>query len=372
MNDDFYLGALSVASVDGVKYFSSYVGNALLKEENGIVAIEARFPNDSDDSIVLHNGEIVIGQEIMYIPATSEFISFYNFNTNTFRQIAVGKCKGASFGFATIYNDNVFIFPIYYGAIVKIDYDKFVKTEIKIDAGSYEKYIVQEDAMLGTSHVIIDSKVYVPFCNAHAILEFDMKTETYNVYDVGSHGYGAACRIGNIIWLAPRVGRDIIGWNYENKETIVIEELPEKYNGHSFLGGFSIGDDILFFPERANMVLRLDTKKRTVCEEVTFSELCKNYFRYYTLRPCTFISARQIGNDSIFFCTGFLSQMGEYNLSTNNLLIEQYVAPNELKSVYCNRIVPKFKEYLKNTNQIWKESQEKKLDDFLFAVKYRE
>ena len=85
-----------------------------------------------------------------------------------------------------------------------------------------------EDIYFRKQCVVQDDKLFVPFCNANAVLEVDCITMKTKVHKLGEkrQGYSGICLDGNFVWISPRKNGDLVKWNLDTKQIEDMVEIP--------------------------------------------------------------------------------------------------------------------------------------------------
>ena len=98
----------------------------------------------------------------------------------------------------------------------------------------------EQDAFFRRQVVTLSDKIYIPFCNANAILELDSNTLETQIHVLGKEkcGYSGICFDGKEFWCSPRTKKDyLLEWNMETGETTYTPQEDNVHVGIAYCGG---------------------------------------------------------------------------------------------------------------------------------------
>lgn len=108
----------------------------------------------------------------------------------------------------------------------------------------------EKEVFFKRQSILLNQKIYIPFCNANAILEIDpgsMKTQIYKL-GVDNLGYSGICYSGGDIWLVSQKHEKIVKWNYETKEVSTIDIPKKEHINNSFIGIINVAKRTILLP----------------------------------------------------------------------------------------------------------------------------
>lgn len=122
--------------------------------------------------------------------------------------------------------------------------------------------------------VVKDNKLYVPFCNANAVLELDCISMKTRVHKLGEkkQGYSGVCVEGNTLWFSPRKSGDIVTWDIVTKQinTISVPGLQKLSGECTYAGILANNNKKMLFP--------MKERKKVDIEEKNIEELKGKFF----------------------------------------------------------------------------------------------
>jgi len=147
--------------------------------------------------------------------------------------------------------------------------------------------VTENDGWFNTEYVRLENKVYFPFLNTNAVLQFDLDTEEIRIYSVGTilQGYASIQYDGSCFWLAPRDGEygKIAKWNPQSNSVEYFIQYPQGFIHplRSFYKTELINRKLILFAVSSNFNISVDIDTGKI--EI-FSHLCceedSNAWRY--------------------------------------------------------------------------------------------
>ncbi|MBQ7944877.1 MAG: hypothetical protein IJ326_12560 [Lachnospiraceae bacterium] len=199
----------------------------------------------------------LVGRKIFLIPFREKAIMEFDIDTRQFYQIEIDKSivgnEKILFLGTKLYKDYLFIMGVNVPAIIRLN---TVTREIvyitdwknKVQGLIFE----HQDAYFRKQNILYEDKLYVPFCNANAILEVDCASLNTIVHKLGDEkqGYSGICREKNHVWLSPRKQGEIVKWNIKNGqiEKTYIAHRANIRNKLSYIGIICVGDEKMLLP----------------------------------------------------------------------------------------------------------------------------
>jgi hypothetical protein len=133
------------------------------------------------------------------------------------------------------------------------------------------------------------------------IVKLNLKTMDSLVYKI-PNDYQALnlCYDGEFFWLTPRFGNLVMRWD-ESSNSYEEIKFPVETEEYALLGGVVIGDSIVFFPHRANYVLRVNRNSLAVTHDFVLENNLKTIstYKYGALVTNSDILLAFLGNRTI-------------------------------------------------------------------------
>lgn len=167
----------------------------------------------------------LIKDKIYFIPLCEKMLVCFNINKKEFKKIELDKSiigdKKAIFMGVAEYKNCLFITGAEVPAIIRVNtendsLDYIIDWEQKIKDLVFD----YEDAYFRKQCIVLKNKLYVPFCNANAVLELNCDNLLSEIHVLGEQkqGYSGICFDGKRFWLSPRKNGDLVKWNSETGE----------------------------------------------------------------------------------------------------------------------------------------------------------
>ncbi len=183
-------------------------------------------------------------------------------------------------------------------------------------------------------------------------------------------GFGTIEKSGNIFYLSTKVG--IIKWNFSTKNGHMFDTYPNDFGiikendnkyieikppleeldiyEQPFYSSYETNDNIIFFPQRANMCLRINKISNKIEEFIIEGE--KETYETFTavgrITKCHYVGSRE--DEKI--CIHSLCTRKTYELDKNGVIAEIKIVDDELarliknKINYCEDTTNNLKEYI--------------------------
>lgn len=189
------------------------------------------FPNAAYTQERLYASMKLVNNKIYFIPFYAREIAIFDIVYNRFSFISIDKRvideKRGDMLFMGVeqYKNYLFLLPVGASKIIRLNMN-----DNKIDYIDdwYEKsrnvIFDHTDIFFRKQCVLLENKLYIPFCNANAILELNCDTMQTQIYKLGveKRGYTGICYDGINFWLSPRFSNNLIKWN---RQTEVVDEV---------------------------------------------------------------------------------------------------------------------------------------------------
>ena len=323
-----YLGFQCSIKINNELWFSSFKGNGLFRYDGEHIEHMGNFEEEGAklfSDIKRHK------DKLYFVPLVSTRIYTYDLTSKKIEGIPYKHGTG-DFIFSIIYEHFLYMFPSFYHGIARQNLDT-LEIEIIDDwiNEEFKKYQLSEDAYFRGDYVRKENTIYVPFCNAHAVLEFHLNDGSSVIYNVGNQGNATIASDGKKFWLAPRKSGNILSWDLSTGEVLEYQNFPEGFLNGAFLGSFYKDGYIWLFPESANMVLKIDTKTGEMAEELLFSDICNYKWSAYSLYNAAFVYMKR-ESEKVLLCSGKSSEVVIFH----NNKIERFrlQLPNEISQYY--------------------------------------
>lgn len=244
-------GTTGIKLVDAVKmdnivwlcpmYFSCLFAFDIYK---GRVIENYRIPSSRGYSAIRSFGSIVnVGRKIYFVPFYEREVIQFEIDTKRFDKIELDeriiKDKKELFMGTGVYNQYIFMMGVSVPLIVRLDTTDNSIIYLKDWLHKVNGYIFnQKDAYFRKQSLLVDNKLFVPFCNANAVIAIDCENLDTSVYHLGDEkqGYSGICLLGEAIWLSPRSAGKIVKWNYKSGEIFDFDGSKGRAEDISYTG----------------------------------------------------------------------------------------------------------------------------------------
>lgn len=184
-----------------------------------------------------------VENKIYLIPFYAQEILQFEIKTKKFTKIPIDKKwlypRKELFMGIGLYKKYLFIFGVCVPVIIRIDITNNSIIYITDWIEKVKDIIFNDkDAFFRKQSILINKKLYMPFCNANAVLEIDCDTlqTTIHKLDNTREGYSGICFSEGNMWLAPRYQGGVVKWNLKTGNTQKIE-ITEHIDGNKFYVG---------------------------------------------------------------------------------------------------------------------------------------
>ncbi len=369
---EYSVGFQGGVYVDSKFWFPSLVGNALLCcDDKGKVEYVGKFLNEREDSDMALYGEVLSYRDkLIFTPLRTQSIAVYDLTCKKFESIYIKKKSDAVEGMflaAVIWNDYLYLFPFYYRGILKVNLNNWDIEVIDSWIAHVDKFIISSEAPYFRSDFVQkDSFIYIAFCNAPAVLEFDLSTDKFKIYNVGNTGYSSIAFDGTNFWLAPRTMGNLVCWNLKKKKISYYGNFPAGYCHGGAVGSFCFDKYWWIFPERGNSVLKVNVHTGEIKIDILFSDICMKPYSEYSIWNSSFVYCKKM-NDGVLLCSGKSSEVIYFNPTKNILKKCVLQVPAIIKADYDVMVQEKRERFiaLEKEKSICHESAMYSLREFL-------
>jgi hypothetical protein len=214
-------------------WFATYWFNGLFKcsKETWVAEYLGSFPGERRDGVQLFSSVAECNGKLYFAPMSAVAIGVYDLTRDEFfdpiglikvdKKKHTGYSDKSKFIGSITYEDSVFLFPVNYPAVVKIDtcnegieyIDDWIRASHKKSNNDELRFC------LGVT--VAGKKIYAPLLCVDEILIIDCETSRNELIKLhtGDVGHSGICFDGNDFWLAPRckngVPAHLTKWNYE-------------------------------------------------------------------------------------------------------------------------------------------------------------
>ena len=251
-----------------------------------------------------------------------------------------------------INNDILYIFGTKYDGIVK--FDLINKKSSLINDYLKDLKINSPNVIRSIYHYVeFDNKLYIPFTNTNAVLEFSLSDESTKIHYVGSvnQRYISCALSDGDIWLVPFLNSEqIIKWN---PKTNNIKEFDVPIDRNNIKNVISFGESINIldyivvlslnsYKDVNYCNLKIDTKTEKI-------EVIKDLYEIYASLGSKYACVNVINADIYFL---YKLKLIKYNIETNSTEIVNLI-PSENIIKYSENMIWKKNKYLfENSNPL--------------------
>ena len=230
--------------IDNRMYFVSGEFNGLFYSDAGeeIAHLVGSVPGEFIDQTRLYDSmQCIGGRYVCLIPFCASEIAIYDTKTDSFTKISLPdkvKEKKVKFMPAAVVGDDIYLFEIMGDCIYKLS-SGFELIEVCSWRDKLDNDIIfdSSDAYFRYQLQVVKDSIYIPFCNANALLVYNYILNACSIKRFGcdDNGYSGIRLCGDSFYLSPRnVGNYGIRWDLKND----LVEATERYNGEN---GYVIG-----------------------------------------------------------------------------------------------------------------------------------
>lgn len=269
-----YLGFQCCLEVGDALWFSSFLGKGLFRWREGKTEHVLDF---EEEDIKLFNDIKFYRGKLYFVPMMADKIYVYDLEREHMESIPYGseRREYGAFVFSILHDHYLYMFPSFYPGILKLDMDtcgaEIIDSWISED---FKKCQISGDAYFRGDYARKGDVVYLPLCNAHAVLEFRLDNGHGTVHDVGDQGHATIAYDGEKFWMAPRNRGNVVRWDAGAGNIEEYGDFPEGFQQGAFLGSFYRDGYVWIFPETANMVLKVNSHTGEITEDARFSDFC--------------------------------------------------------------------------------------------------
>ena len=198
MNKQYIVTPADAVKIDNRMYFVSEDFNGLFYSDLG--EEEAHFigniPGEYINQKRLYGSlQVIRDNYLCMIPFTAKDIAVYDIKNNKFDKIPLShdiQKKSIKFMPSAVIGDVIYIFEMYGTSIYKFDVSDGSLLEITSWGDKISEGVIFDapDAYFRYQTAIVGDYIYIPFCNANALLIFDYKDNKCSIEILGKEQYG--------------------------------------------------------------------------------------------------------------------------------------------------------------------------------------
>ena len=247
-------------------YFSATNFNALFKMhlDTGKIEYCGLFEGEAKIGMALHKDVVQTKEYLYFIPGAGRYITALNKKNREIKQFKFEEGKYSYHKFATghVVEDELWVFPNMYDAIVKIN---LVSEEIEYYRAWYDdmrSYIKADQDLRFEGAQVIGNTVWMACRQSNVLLSFDLITKVHRIFEVGTAGntYKNLAHDGSKFWLINSSHNSIAIWNPNDNQIKVLEMVDDYGNTVSVLNLFYIEGYIWGILNDDKRIIKIDIK----------------------------------------------------------------------------------------------------------------
>jgi hypothetical protein len=344
-------------------WFTAFSFNALFRMDKQTWTAEymGSFPEEKAVGFRLFHGIVEHKGKLYFAPGSAANIGVYDLASGSFDAIQLeyttDALRALPFKFNSIfqYGDKLFFAGHKYPALVSYDtstgqikvLDELTKKLIHIKLYPLDLYFF--------SGIVIEDRLYLPFCCADMIVEFNMHNESYKIHKLksGCTGFVDVLFAGNWIWLTPFCEEKVIRWDMsDNTIDRYIEpgsnssiDRDEKFilpPSYSYI--VSLEDEVYPFPFSSVTAIKINKTTGEILPAYMFQPECErseskgSYFITAYTYAATF-------DNKIYAKTGRSNTLIEYDPKTGSRREEHIAIPKEALAMFKETLSMAIEEY---------------------------
>ncbi len=194
--------------------------------EKGIVEKILTFPGSAENIWAAYRGIKKIQNKIILVPYNTEDVYIYDREKGQAVKVVLPQIENREaesqvmrFGGIEEYNGNIYLLPVCYPALIKIDLDNLEVVEYKECIASFASED-KEKILFLWGYYRKDHYLYLATCGRSEMLIFDMENNSFIYKKIGDykHGYGHMIFDGKYFWLSTYGENSIVRWDEQSEE----------------------------------------------------------------------------------------------------------------------------------------------------------
>ena len=177
-----------------------------------------------------------VENKLYLIPSKSNELLSFDLCTKEFKVITL---KGNGFFASIRYQKFLFLFGTFEPIVNRINIDDDTVERLENIVTESIEIFESNESFFRRQVAIADDRLYIPFCNANAVLEIEPIGFQYRVYVLGTEreGYSGICYNDGEFWLSPRKNGCVVRWNKKSGQIERIKGVDKTDNlRYSYLG----------------------------------------------------------------------------------------------------------------------------------------
>lgn len=242
-----------------------------------------------------------VKDELVLIPSRGTTIFFYHIIHETFSCIHFNECenRGEKFKICLKWKEWIYLFPISYSYILKINTDTKEVEYLEFDIISQ---LSKKDLPIFTSrYTQFNDKIYLPICNSNTIFEFNLSTETGKTINIGNvtNQYVTMCKLTNQeMILLDKYGK-IILINMDDISTNRVSDISCYYDVKMKIWDSILMENSLFMiPESSEQEIKefniqtCELKKADFSDSICGDKIESGWWKYNTFSNISYLNSK--------------------------------------------------------------------------------
>lgn len=252
-------------------YFSSTLG-AICEWNKRENTLEKSLQVNQNKFFIQQLTNMIEDDEFIYFtPFNSQELVILNKKNETIEKVKLSNSLRNNYCCIFKINNSIWLIPLkeqklteYNITTHQITYYSEVLDEL--DINNEEVYSVR-------AACVVNNKLYITSTTNNNVIIFDTDTKEFEVKQIQSNnqGYWDMLFDGKDIWLCPNVGHEIIRWNIKTNKSVVLANFPMRFefnkgNKEYFAQLVDVEEEILVFPKKANMIIKIEKATNKISE----------------------------------------------------------------------------------------------------------
>lgn len=274
-NKIYQLRSFGYVEIGDEIWFPNMQFNALVKINKliGHMEIVDKFPNYGVSQKSLYSTVCHVDRYLVFVPCESEEIAVYDIETREFTSVSLEEKvikdrKPPYFINAYVSGNYVYMFPTGAACIIKYDVNKQSIKCLENEVSTCVRTMPEMLYCFYQQFEVVDQRIYIPFLEWNAIAIFDLLNENVDIRNLNIKGGCSTINyINGFFYLASWKAPAIYCWDANTESIRTYQDFPKDFTGEPiFICACHIGDELLFFPEHANMIISFCVASGKICE----------------------------------------------------------------------------------------------------------
>lgn len=269
-------------------WFTAFDHNGLyfkdrLSEKTDLAGI---IPNEKKYALRLYASMEKCGNKIFLIPFSAKEVAVYDSEKKEFKKIALKNISEfanrklandrAKFWCSQLYADTLFLFPHNYPALVMINIHTLEVSYVSEFVHELEQLSINQEPYI--TDVYVENHIAYCSCScANAVVQVNLAEKNVSICKVAvdANGFNGITKIGNEIWLAPRIDGGIVCFDTKKNKGFVYDKYPKGFQCSyaPFHTLYQCGRGILLMPDLSNQFVLLDLQTQNMENIAYLSDL---------------------------------------------------------------------------------------------------